>query len=109
LLQLSQLEEKKAKELLDKGLKVKEYELRKRNFSDSGNFGFGIAEHIDLGLRYDPYTGIFGMDFYAILGRAGRRVSERKKKRSRTGISQLVSKEEAIAWFKQEFDGLVLN
>jgi len=49
------------------------------------------------------------MDFYAILGRAGRRVSERKKKRSRTGISQLVSKGEAIAWFKQEFDGLVLN
>ena len=48
---------KKAEEILDKGLKVKEYELKKRNFSASGNFGFGIQEHIDLGIKYDPYTG----------------------------------------------------
>ena len=32
-------------------------ELKKRNFSNTGNFGFGIQEHIDLGLKYDPYTG----------------------------------------------------
>lgn len=49
-------------------------ELRKRNFSDTGNFGFGIQEHIDLGIKYDPYTGIFGMDFYVILERPGTRV-----------------------------------
>lgn len=42
------------------GLKVKEYELIRRNFSDSGNFGFGINEHIDLGIKYDPSTGIYG-------------------------------------------------
>lgn len=34
-------------------------ELRKKNFSDNGNFGFGIQEHIDLGLKYDPNTGNF--------------------------------------------------
>lgn len=39
----------KAEEILERGLKVKEYELRKKNFSATGNFGFGIAEHIDLG------------------------------------------------------------
>merc|ERR1719183_2001705 len=38
----------KAEEILDKGLRVKEYELRNRNFAKSGSFGFGIAEHIDL-------------------------------------------------------------
>lgn len=48
---------KKAEEILEKGLKVKEYELRKKNFSDTGNFGFGIQEHIDLGIKYDPSTG----------------------------------------------------
>ena len=32
----------KALEILEKGLKVKEFELRKKNFSESGNFGFGI-------------------------------------------------------------------
>ena len=32
------------------------------NFSETGNFGFGIEEHIDLGIKYDPGIGIFGMD-----------------------------------------------
>jgi len=41
----------KAEEILERGLKVKEYELRKKNFSATGNFGFGISEHIDLGAR----------------------------------------------------------
>jgi hypothetical protein len=36
---------------------VKEYELKKKNFSATGCFGFGITEHIDLGLKYDPATG----------------------------------------------------
>jgi large subunit ribosomal protein L11e len=50
----------KAEEILERGLKVKEYELRKRNFSESGNFGFGISEHIDLGIKYDPSIGYVG-------------------------------------------------
>ena len=50
----------KALQLLESGLKVKEYELHKDNFSESGNFGFGIDEHIDLGIKYDPSTGIYG-------------------------------------------------
>jgi len=51
--------------------KVREYELRKGNFSATGNFGFGIQEHIDLGIKYDPNIGIYGMDFYVVLGRPG--------------------------------------
>ena len=47
----------KANEILDRALKVKEYELKKKNFSATGCFGFGITEHIDLGLKYDPATG----------------------------------------------------
>merc|ERR1712126_529001 len=61
----------KAEEILEKGLKVKEYELRRVNFSETGNFGFGIAEHIDLGIKYDPSIGIYGMDFYVVLARPG--------------------------------------
>lgn len=57
----------KAEEILERGLKVKEYELRKRNFSETGNFGFGISEHIDLGIKYDPAIGIYGMDFYVCM------------------------------------------
>lgn len=39
---------------------MREYELLRRNFSETGNFGFGITEHIDLGIKYDPSTGIYG-------------------------------------------------
>lgn len=41
----------KAMEILERGLKVKEYELWKESFSETGNFGFGIDEHIDLGIK----------------------------------------------------------
>lgn len=57
----------KAEEILERGLKVKEYELKRRNFSETGNFGFGISEHIDLGIKYDPAIGIYGMDFYCCM------------------------------------------
>lgn len=50
---------------------VREYELRRDNFSQNGNFGFGIQEHIDLGIKYDPSIGIYGLDFYVVLGRPG--------------------------------------
>merc|ERR1719415_145733 len=89
----------KAEELLKRGLKVKEYELRKRNFSDDGNFGFGIDEHIDLGIKYDTSTGIFGMDFYVVLTRAGKRVAKRRARTNRLGKFQRVTKDEAKLWF----------
>jgi len=75
----------KAEELIKRGLKVKEYELRKGNFSESGNFGFGIDEHIDLGIKYDTNTGIFGMDFYVVLEKKGGRVGTRRGRTSRVG------------------------
>jgi len=68
----------RAEEILDRGLKVKEYELKVKNFSNSGCFGFGIDEHIDLGIKYDPTTGIYGMDFYVVLKRPGARTSRKK-------------------------------
>merc|ERR550537_666389 len=94
----------KAKEILERGLKVKEYELPKSCFSATGNFGFGIQEHIDLGIRYDPYTGIFGMDFYVVLKKPGYRVAKRKRCKSRIGPSQRITKKEAKEWFKQQYE-----
>lgn len=106
----------KAEEILERGLKVKEFELRDRNFSaggsrnggGAGGFGFGINEHIDLGLKYDPTTGIYGMDFYVVLKRAGDRVSKRRRAPSSIGKFQTVSKEDAIKWFQTKYEGLVL-
>ena len=98
----------KAEEILERGLKVKEYELRRKNFSETGNFGFGIQEHIDLGARYDPGIGIFGMDFYVVMTRPGARVAKRKAKRTTIGFGHRVKKEDTQAWFKQRFDGIIL-
>merc|ERR1712078_710109 len=97
----------KAEEILDRGLKVKEYELKKGNFSETGNFGFGISEHIDLGIKYDPSIGIYGMDFYCCMTRPGGRVSTRKRARSKIGAGHLIRQEETLKWFKNRFEGIV--
>jgi len=113
----------KATQILDKGLAVKEYELKKANFSNSGkipacnvpsdspspwlftgNFGFGIQEHIDLGIKYDPSTGIYGMDFYVILGRKGFRVARRKSRWAHVGPKHKITKEDALQWYLQTFN-----
>jgi len=118
----------KAEEILNKGLAVKEFELKQRNFSSTGicsmlsvfamlqclkrrscaclgNFGFGIDEHIDLGLKYDPSIGIYGMDFYIVLSRPGYRTGRKKHKAGRIGVKHIISKEDAMKWFKSKFNG----
>merc|ERR1719145_524758 len=99
----------KAEEILERGLKVKEYELKKRNFSQTGNFGFGIMEHIDLGLKYDPSTGIYGMDFFVVLNRPGARVARRKIQQHRIGHTHKLVKVDAMNWFQTKFDGIILE
>lgn len=97
----------KAMEIIERGLKVKEYELLKENFSANGNFGFGITEHIDLGIKYDPNTGIYGMDFYVVMGRKGWRVSKRKAGKRRLGVKHKVTKGETMRWFQRKFEGIL--
>merc|ERR1712180_472143 len=99
----------KAEEILEKGLKVKEYELRRCNFSETGNFGFGIAEHIDLGIKYDPSIGIYGMDFYVVLARPGYNIAYRRRKKSRVGFKHRITKADSMKWFQQKYDGILLN
>merc|ERR1712118_43262 len=78
----------KAGEILERGLKVKEY--------------------IDLGLKYDPSTGIYGMDFFVFLSRPGRRVSQRRKQQTRVGFQHKLKKEEGMKWFQTKYDGIIL-
>jgi len=99
----------KAEEILQKGLQVKEFELKARNFSNTGHFGFGVEEHIDLGIKYDPSIGIYGMDFFVVLGRPGFRVAHRKHARTKVGPKHRISKDEAIQWFKTKFGGHIVN
>jgi len=97
----------KAEEILNKGLQVHEYELKERNFSSTGNFGFGIQEHIDLGLKYDPSVGIYGMDFFIVMGRPGFRVSRKKRGCARVGVTHRITKEQTQKWFTSKFGGTI--
>merc|ERR1712086_968428 len=59
---------------------------------------------IERGLKYDPQTGIYGMDFYIVLKRAGFNVPKKKAKRGRMGVSHRVTKEDAMEWVRQTFN-----
>merc|ERR1712045_822411 len=98
----------KAEEILESGLKVKEYELKRNNFSKAGSFGFGIQEHIDLGIKYDPSIGIFGMDFFVVLERPGQRIARRRRCQSRIGAPHRLTKEDAQKWFQVKYDGILM-
>lgn len=61
-----------------------------------------------MGIKYDPSTGIYGMDFYVVLARAGKRVNRRKAHNGKFGNFQKISKEEAKQWFVEKLGGTVL-
>ena len=74
----------------------------------AGNFGFGIDEHIDLGIKYDTNTGIFGMDFYVTLARAGKRVARKKHAKGKFGKHQRITAEDAKQWFTEKMAGTIV-
>merc|ERR1711887_214519 len=98
----------KAEEILDRGLKVKEYELKKGNFSKSGAFGFGVQEHIDLGIKYDPSIGIYGMDFYVVMKRPGYAITQRRRRKAKIGKQHRLVATDSMKWFQQKYDGIIL-
>ena len=100
---------KKAEELLKLGLKVKDNELKGSAFSSTGNFGLGINEHIDLRLKYEPNTAIYGIGFFTVFARKGKRVARRKHQRSRLRNFQKVTKEDAKNWFKKKSKELLFK
>merc|ERR1711868_51149 len=98
----------KAEEILDRGLKVKEYELKKGNFSKSGAFGFGVQEHTDLGIKYEPGIGIYGMDFYVVMKRPGYCITQRRRMKSEIGKQHRLTATDSMKWFQQKYDGIIL-
>ncbi|HID44118.1 MAG TPA: 50S ribosomal protein L5 [Archaeoglobaceae archaeon] len=90
----------KAMEFLKKAFVVKENKLKRRQVG-SGEFSFGIAEHIDLpGVTYDPDIGMFGMDVCASLRRRGYRVKRRKNARSKIGKNHRITKNETVEFLR---------
>lgn len=91
----------KAMAFLEKSLAAKKKVLHASNFDKFGNFSFGVHEYIDFpGAKYDPKIGMMGFDVCVTLKRRGKRVGERRIKRSSVGKAHLISKEEGIEFAK---------
>jgi hypothetical protein len=59
--------------------------------------------------RYDPSIGIYGMDFYVVLGRPGMNVQHRRRKVGHVGFPHRLTKEDAMKWFQTKYDGVILS
>ena len=93
-----------ATEFLKKGFTAVRNRIHPKSFDRTGNFAFGIKEHIDIpGQRYDPNLGIIGMDVMVNLERQGYRVKRRRRARARVGHSHRITKEEAMEYVKSSF------
>jgi len=91
-------------DLISRLVSARDKKLSESCFDDRGSVSFGVKEHIEIpGIRYDPTIGIFGMNVSVLLERAGYRVARRNRRASRVGKGQIVSKEEAMAFFRQNF------
>jgi large subunit ribosomal protein L5 len=94
----------KTADLITRLLAAREKKINKSCFDPKGSVSFGVKEHIEIpGIRYDPAVGIFGMNVSVLLERPGYRVSRRNRRTSRLGKSQVVSQDEAMDYFRQNF------
>ena len=97
--------QERCKELLTRLLVAREKKLNASSFDDRGSVSFGLKEHIEIpGIRYDPEIGIWGMNVSVLLHRPGFRVSRRLRKTAKVGKGHVVTKDEAIEYFKREFE-----
>lgn len=95
------LRDEDARKFLDDALSAKDKKINAKSFDNRGNFGFGIAEYIDLpNAKYDPKMGIRGFDVLVSLKRRGYRIKRRKIRPASVGKKGLISKEEAVDFVK---------
>jgi len=95
------LRKQRAHDVLKRLLQAKGNSIKASSFDQLGNVSFGLREHIDIpGMKYDPEIGIFGMDVSVSLEKSGMRVQRRRRAASKVHISQRVSRDEAIEFFR---------
>ena len=90
--------------LIEKLLVAREKKMNESSFDPKGSVSFGVKEHIEIpGIRYDPAIGILGMNVSVLLERPGYRVARRGRRASRVGKGHVVSREEAMEYFRSNF------
>ena len=98
----------RCRELIAKLLGARDNKLSPSCFDPRGSVSFGLKEHIEIaGTRYDPEIGIWGMNISVLLERPGYRVARKLRRSSRVGKGHVVTRDEAIEFFKREFGAVV--
>tara|TARA_Y100000310_G_scaffold278985_1_gene297844 strand:+ start:528 stop:1040 length:513 start_codon:yes stop_codon:yes gene_type:complete len=93
---------KDAELLVKRLLTARRMKLLAKNFDSTGNVSFGVPEYIDIeGLEYDPDLKIIGLEAAVTLVRPGYRVKRRTQRPGKIGKTHLVSREDAMAYFKK--------
>lgn len=96
---------KKAQEILKRLLAAKENRLKESCYDENGTISLGIREYIDVpNLEYDTSIGIIGFQASVTLSRPGFRIKKRKNRKTKIGKTHLITKKDAIDYFKKEFN-----
>ena len=97
--------EEEIKKFLKDAFWVRQNTLPAYNFDTQGNLSFGISDYTDFPKqKYDPDIGIFGMDVNIVLERPGHRVSRRRQRSSKVGLTHRVGREESKQWFQEFYE-----
>jgi large subunit ribosomal protein L5 len=92
-----------AHEFLETALPIAD--LSEKQFDDTGNVSFGVAEHTDFpSQEYDPSIGIFGLDVTVNLVRPGYRVAKRDAETRSIPASHRLDPEDAVAFVESTYD-----
>merc|ERR1712071_661243 len=97
----------KAEEILERGLKVREYELRKENFSNTGNFGFGIRNTLIL-VSSTTLPSVFTVWISTLSSADQDSALLSAAKTGVVGFQHRLKREDAMKWFQQKYDGIIL-
>ncbi len=94
---------KDIKDVLTKMLFAIDKKLRKKQISNN-NFSFGVKEYLEVpGMEYSREIGMMGFDVTVVFKRTGRRVGQRKIKKSKVPERQRVTKEEIIKFMEENY------
>jgi len=78
--------------------------LKRKQFNP-GFLSFGIKEYIEIpSLSYERDIGILGFDVVVKLKRAGFRINQRKRIKSKIGAKHKITKEETLEFFRKNFE-----
>jgi len=93
---------KQAEDLLRQALAAVDNRIKSSQFDSEGNFSFGVKEYIELpGVKYKHEIGVLGFDVVVTLRRAGYGITRRRVQARKLPKSQKISREDAMAWAKE--------